>query len=558
MKLIRMSVWLFSGFLLQGCSEDSAPVSTRQPEASQPPVTSTPTQPSTGQTSPDSSVPPAMPETAPITSAGTEAMIEGLNIRGLNEAVARARAAYDSSPQDPAAATQFINLIEGLGISLSQQGNSEGGNKALIHAVELLDSALKAGVKIDPQVCSEVYYNGGCAKALENKVEDAMVLIEKAMDHGYGDLDQLRADADLAAVRALPGFSEKLAAWEAKAPEAALEQANADADRRDVALKRAENMLARNRTQIGTEHPNTILSMDNLAVAYFNAGRPGEAIKLMEEVLTIRRKVNGPDHFNTALVMDNLAVFYYSIGRLDDAAKLREELLVRDRKQYGPEHPSTIKSMYNVAVSYFNAGRYDDAVKLQEELLTLSRKVNGPDHPDTIMVIKHLANCYHAAGRHDEAFKLSAELLALIPDDPAAHNEAAWNLATSPDNDGRYPQAKQAVAWARRACELVPNNSAQLNTLGVALYRAEQWQEASDALQKSIEFGADVPHNWLFIAMSHWQMDQKDKAKEWYDKSLTMQAAARFDAELHGFFAEAAKLMAPDSEGESEATEPKP
>lgn len=29
-----------------------------------------------------------------------------------------------------------------------------------------------------------------------------------------------------------------------------------------------------------------------------------------------------------------------------------------------------------------------------------------------------------------------------------------------------------------------------LNTLGVAFYRAELWQEASDALQKSIEHGA--------------------------------------------------------------------
>lgn len=53
-----------------------------------------------------------------------------------------------------------------------------------------------------------VYYKGGYAKATQNKAEDAQVLVEKAMDHGYGKLDPLRVDANLALIRAPPDFSE--------------------------------------------------------------------------------------------------------------------------------------------------------------------------------------------------------------------------------------------------------------------------------------------------------------------------------------------------------------
>ena len=510
MKPIRVSVWLFLGFLLQGCSENPAPVSTRQPEALQPPLPSIPTEPLKGQTSPDSSVPPVTTETAPIASAGTEGLIEGLNVPGLNEAFAQARAAYDSSPQDPAAATQFINLIEELGISLSQQGNRERGNKAFEKATELLDTALRAGVMIDARVASLVYYNCGCAKALENNAKEAMVLVEKAMDYGFANLDQLRADADLAVVRALPGFPEKLAAWEAKARDAGLEHAKAEADRYIELIREGEKALTLSRGELGPEHPATLSAMNNLAASYFDAGRLDEALRLREEALTLYRKV------------------------------------------HGPEHPSTLRTMNKLADSYYDAGRLEEAVKLREELLTLIRKLLGPEHSDTLTAMDHLAKSYYDAGRLDEAIKLSTELLALLPFDPAVHNEAAWKLVTNPDKDGKYPHAKEAVAWARQACELAPGNADLLNTLGVTLYRAEQWQEASDALQKSIELGSDVPYNWLFLAMSHWQLDHKDKARELYDKSITWQAAneaaAGANAELQAFFAEAAKLMDPDSE----------
>lgn len=124
----------------------------------------------------------------------------------------RAKSAYDMSPRDAAAASRFINLNEQLGVRLCQMGNRQRGNAVLLEAVEWLDTAIGAGVTIDAQSCGLVYYNGGRAKAHQNQLDEALALIEKAINHGFSDFAQLRADEDLAAVRALPGFSEKLQA----------------------------------------------------------------------------------------------------------------------------------------------------------------------------------------------------------------------------------------------------------------------------------------------------------------------------------------------------------
>ena len=55
--------------------------------------------------------------------------------------------------------------------------------------------------------------------------------------------------------------------------------------------------------------------------------------------------------------------------------------------------------------------------------------------------------------------------------------------------------------------------------------------------------------------MADWQLDQKDEAKQWYDKTFAWQTANdvkfKADAERQGFFAEAAKLMALANRGDS-------
>ena len=48
--------------------------------------------------------------------------------------------------------------------------------------------------------------------------------------------------------------------------------------------------------QLGPDHPDTLSSMNNLALSYSDLGRHADALKLREETLALRKAKLGPDH----------------------------------------------------------------------------------------------------------------------------------------------------------------------------------------------------------------------------------------------------------------------
>ena len=54
--------------------------------------------------------------------------------------------------------------------------------------------------------------------------------------------------------------------------------------------------------------------MNDLAVAFWQAGQPAKAIPLYESTLVKVRATLGEDHTDTLTIMDNLAVAYAAAG----------------------------------------------------------------------------------------------------------------------------------------------------------------------------------------------------------------------------------------------------
>jgi hypothetical protein len=51
-------------------------------------------------------------------------------------------------------------------------------------------------------------------------------------------------------------------------------------------------------------------------------------------------------------------------------------------------------------------------------------------------------------------------------------------------------------------------------------------------------------HDWFFLAMTHWQLGAKDKARAWYDRAVQWMDKNQPDnEELRRFRAEAAELL---------------
>jgi tetratricopeptide (TPR) repeat protein len=173
-----------------------------------------------------------------------------------------------------------------------------------------------------------------------------------------------------------------------------------------------ERVLEARRRVLWEEHPGTLSSMNNLAVTYSNQGRVAEAEELHKKVLEVRRLILGDDHPSTLSSMSNLAHTFSNQGRVAEAAELEEKVLEASRRILGEEHPDTLSSMNNLAVTYSNQGRVAEAAELEEKVLEASRRILGEEHPDTLSSMNKLTVMYNDLGRVIEAIDLRRKSLA--------------------------------------------------------------------------------------------------------------------------------------------------
>ena len=206
-----------------------------------------------------------------------------------------------------------------------------------------------------------------------------------------------------------------------------------------------ERLVADQERVLGPDHPDTLASRNNLAIAYRAAGRTAEAITLHEQTLADRERVLGPDHPDTLRSRNNLAIAYRAAGRTAEAITLHEQTLADRERVLGPDHPDTLTSRNNLANAYRAAGRTAEAITLHEQTLADRERVLGPDHPDTLASRNNLANAYRAAGRTAEAITLHERTLAdrervLGPDHPDTLSSRN-NLAIAYRAAGRTAEA---------------------------------------------------------------------------------------------------------------------
>jgi Tetratricopeptide repeat len=89
-------------------------------------------------------------------------------------------------------------------------------------------------------------------------------------------------------------------------------------------------------------------------------------------VLAVRQRHLGIEHPDTLLTMNNLAYVYRSRGRYDDAEILHGWALAGLEKQLGVEHPVTLMSMQNLSDLYQAQGRDTEAQTLRRRAASLS------------------------------------------------------------------------------------------------------------------------------------------------------------------------------------------
>jgi tetratricopeptide (TPR) repeat protein len=169
------------------------------------------------------------------------------------------------------------------------------------------------------------------------------------------------------------------------------------------AIDAGEAVAADSARLLGPDHPDTLASWNNLAIACQEVGRKAEAVRLHERALAGRERVLGPDHPDTLASRNNLATAYQQMGWAAEAISSFRRALAGREQVLGPDHPDTLASRNGLAAACQEVGWAGEAIALFEQTLAGRVRVLGPAHPDTLASRNNLGHAYQEAGRVPEA-----------------------------------------------------------------------------------------------------------------------------------------------------------
>ncbi|MCH8146599.1 MAG: serine/threonine protein kinase [Planctomycetes bacterium] len=164
-----------------------------------------------------------------------------------------------------------------------------------------------------------------------------------------------------------------------------LEQTVADTYRKiglyDPAMPLQAASLETRRRVLGNDHPDTLISINNMGVLLLAMGKLDEAEPYYREALEGNRRVLGDDHPFTLFSISNMGDLLQAMGKLDEAEPYSREALEGNRRLLGDEHPSTLISIHNMGRLMRNLGRLEEAETLGAEAVRGARAKLPHSHP---------------------------------------------------------------------------------------------------------------------------------------------------------------------------------
>ena len=107
------------------------------------------------------------------------------------------------------------------------------------------------------------------------------------------------------------------------------------------------------------------------AMDLYHQGKYSRAAVVAQKALEVAEENMGPDHPNVALSLNNLAELHRTQGDYAQAEPLYKRSLAIKEKSLGPNHPNVATSLKNLANVYKSMKRIEEAEELEQRAVQI-------------------------------------------------------------------------------------------------------------------------------------------------------------------------------------------
>ncbi len=270
-----------------------------------------------------------------------------------------------------------------------------------------------------------------------------------------------------------------------------------EAHRYDEALKLMRQGLEILTQELGPDHPDVGIFLNNLGLIYSTKGDAASAVTVYERAVVITEKAKGANDPSLATMLGNLGLSYYLSGDLVRAEPPLLRAIAIDEQALGAEHAMVAQLTSNLALIYGARGEIARAETLYQRALTIYEKALGAEHPAVAQTLGSLAVIYTVHRDFANAEKTYNRVLeiyqkTLAPDD--------LNFITFGSNLSQFYAVKgdydTAVQLMQHALELSEKSVGPDNP-----FRAQMIMNLATSEQAKGDFAAAGPHFERAIAL---------------------------------------------------------
>ncbi len=228
-----------------------------------------------------------------------------------------------------------------------------------------------------------------------------------------------------------------------------------------------------------------------------------------------------PGQDDPQLATESVEAWFRSLQELFPRSQVQE--LEQFVLEVSDDKPTT-RDLHWLARSWFNSG--PDGGSRAIELQRRAIKEASEDVPQfRVLLLMNLGIFTLTAKQYQAAVDAFDQVIELDPDNSLALNNAAFVYA------GRLGDPNKALGLAKHASELRPDDPSILDTLGWVLYHLQRFEEAEDALRRSVGL-RESADSVFHLASVLFKQGRLDAARTYVNRAIELRPDPQTRADI--------------------------